>query len=121
MKTKSVSDGYLMQMWRKAVLNQYNNKCFRCGKTEELECHHFIKRRHKLLRWNWRNGIPGCHDCHKFYHTKIGENWISDRIKFYIYLLHSENLIYKQYLIDNNLTDNEFRNKILADLKEAIK
>lgn len=42
------------------------NKCFTCGKTmhwKELQCGHFVSRRHMSLRFDPKNCKPQCNDC----------------------------------------------------------
>jgi hypothetical protein len=124
MKGKKYSENYLNQLWRKAVLADHGNRCAYCGntRTQEIECHHIVKRRHKILRWEWRNGIPGCrYKCHMFYHTKAGELWIAENHKHYKLLLDHETIVYKQYLLDVKLTDAEFRELEILELKTKIK
>ena len=119
-RKKSVSDGHLMKKWRLAVLSEFNYACPRCGNSNvnELECHHVVKRARKVLRWDYKNGIPGCkYDCHLFYHTKKGERFIENHVD-YDYLLENENKLYKTHLMENSLTDNEFRSLRLNELKE---
>lgn len=122
MKNK-YTDSTLNKLWRKAVLLQWNNQCARCGNTDVsiLQCHHIIRRRHKVMRHSYRNGITGCPECHRFYHTKQGEVLISRIIDHYDWLCSMENVLYKQYKIDNCLTDNEFSLYRYEELCEVIK
>ena len=44
-------------------------KCFTCGKTahwKELQCGHFISRRHYSTRWDEKNCQPQCSRCNIF-------------------------------------------------------
>lgn len=110
-KNKGYGKTTMNSLWRKAVLANYNHRCAYCGNTDitEIECHHIVYRRHKILRWDYRNGIPGCKfTCHKIYHTKKGEQWISSVHRDYDLITSLENVTFKQYLVDNCLTEKEF-------------
>ena len=126
MSKKSVSDGYLNQLWRKAVLAKWGYTCPYCGQTDidVIECHHIVKRRNKILRWDVRNAVPGCkYSCHQYYHTHAGQRWIEEQLdeETLAYLDEHENMTYKDYLQKKCLTDSEFRLIMLAELKEIIK
>ena len=44
-------------------------KCISCGKIcsyENLDCGHFINRRHLSLRWNEKNSNAQCRSCNRF-------------------------------------------------------
>jgi hypothetical protein len=77
---KGVSDRYLQAYWRKAVLLIHGNTCIVCGNVrmpDALECHHVIKRRHRVLKHDPKNGVPVCAgECHQFVHTRKGERTI---------------------------------------------
>ena len=121
---KAVSDGYLNHWWRKAVLQSYHGRCGLCGLHWEvaggLEAHHIIKRRRKFTRWDWRNGIPLCRECHTLAHTKAGEMAISRRHPYYADLVNMECINFKDYLLDKGLTENEFRQRTLKELKAKV-
>lgn len=121
-KKKAVSDRYLMMLWRRAVLAEWNYQCGFCGaKNIDLECHHIVKRRRKLTRWDWRNGIPLCTDHHKVGHTKDGELKIMIAIgdARYKTLCEMEKVVFKDYLLKNGMTENEFRINTMKTLKEV--
>jgi len=107
---KKYSDGYLMKLWRSAVLKEYNYQCAVCGygNIEELQCHHIVYRRHAVLRHSWRNGVPVCRIHHEFLHTKNGERWLTENHKYYEWLCSMENVKLKEYLRDNEMSRNEF-------------
>lgn len=122
-KKRKYTDRYLEMLWRKAVLAEFKNRCAYCGNLniDEIECHHIVKRRHKILRWDWKNGVTGCkHTCHKFYHTVKGGWWIATKHIYYSYLLEMEGQ-YKQYLVENGFTDTDFRRIKVSELKNKIK
>ena len=131
---KEYSDSYLNKMWRLAVLKKYKNKCFFCGisiSNAELECHHLVKRKNLLLRWDYRNGIAVCkypHDfnkpmktsCHQYAETPVGRLKIA-REKFQYDEYFQERIIpFKQWLLDNRMSKAEFKLKMYNELKEII-
>lgn len=47
--------------------------CFTCGvykPTKQLQCGHFMSRRHNLLRYNEENTAPQCYSCNVMEHGK---------------------------------------------------
>lgn len=49
------------------------NRCFTCHKpfrVEELDCGHFISRKHLSVRWDERNAFPQCRDCNRMQYGK---------------------------------------------------
>jgi predicted restriction endonuclease len=123
-KVKKNTEKYLEKLWRQAVLANYGYRCAKCGNTiiHEIECHHIVKRRHKILRWDYRNGIPGCkYTCHKYYHTKEGEAFIMRNHRDYDHICDLETVLYKQYLADNKMTDAEFRVFRKEEMKQFIR
>ncbi len=128
---KEYSDNYLNQLWRKAVLILYDNKCFFCGKSineVELECHHIVKRKTLLLRWDYRNGIPVCKwhrpglqmSCHQYADTPAGRNEIYNRVPIVGEYFNSRLIPFKQWLVDKGITKAEFKNLMYNELKEII-
>ncbi|MFW6120728.1 MAG: HNH endonuclease [Petrotogales bacterium] len=119
-KKKSVSDSYLEMWWRKTVRVVWNNKCAFCGKvSDDLQCHHIIKRRKRLTRYDWRNGILLCSECHREADTKKGELKIKELIPhIYETIIEYENVLYKHFLTNIGMTDNEFRKIELQELKD---
>jgi len=121
---KKPADSTLDAAWRKAVLQSYHYRCGMCGLSWEsggLECHHIIRRRKKLTRWDWRNGIPLCADCHPKAHTKQGELFISNRHPYYQDLFNLELINFKDYLQAMVLTENEWRARVLEELKGKVR
>jgi hypothetical protein len=129
---KDYSDSTLNKLWRQAVLKTYNYRCYFCGvhiETTELECHHIIKRKNMVTRWDVINGVPVCKypnnktpykmSCHEYAETPEGRSRI----------LHSPELVeylqrrvvpFKQWLVDRGMTVKEFKNKMHNELKEII-
>lgn len=120
-KTKSVSDDYLIQLWRKAVKAWHGERCVFCGNTP-VECHHIIKRKHYVTRWDFKNGLPLCHYCHEIADTLMMKDKIKDFIghEWWEYLCDMELYGKKEFLYQENLTDNEFRKKIKKELRDVV-
>ena len=118
---KAVSDSYLNQMWRKAVMAVWGYRCGLCWMANQaLECHHIVRRRKVITRWDWRNGIPLCPQCHALAHTKKGELLLSERSPYYGELVELEQRTYKTWLVERGKTDNEFRVQMLSELKAKV-
>lgn len=109
-KKKAVSNGYLLSLWRKKVLDVYGHKCLFCGMygDENLQCHHVVYRRRKFLRYDYRNGVPLCLECHHKAHTKAGELLLAKLHPYYDYVVENEQIVFKQYMVDNGMTEDEF-------------
>ena len=116
-KTKGLSDSTLHALWRKAVRAQGQNRCIICGAWGQLECHHVIHRRYKLLRWDWRNGVPVCPGvCHDMA-DREGVGIAGD---YAPHLRAVARVTFKQYLVDMELSEAEWRERVKYDLQQAI-
>lgn len=112
---KPPSDSTLMAWWRKAVKAVHGDRCILCGKTP-VECHHIIKRRKALLRYDWRNGVPLCAECHAEADTIAGRNHIGQYVDVE-YLSHNENRVLKDHLTEYAKSRTEFLTDELDELK----
>ena len=118
---KAVSDSYLNHWFRKAVLAAYHYRCGLCWQQNQpLEAHHINKRRKVVTRWDWRDGIALCPQCHKLAHTKKGELLIAERHPHYTWLVEMEQVNYKDFRLAAGITDAEFREDMLRKLKEKV-
>lgn len=46
------------------------NRCFTCNhpfRVEDLDCGHFLSRRHHSIRWNEQNAFPQCRECNRIF------------------------------------------------------
>lgn len=116
-----MTTNYVQSLWSKAIHLRYKH-CVFCGDVFNLQAHHFIKRRHALLKNDYRNGFLLCTQCHKKAHTKAGEQAL---IKFmgqdrFDYLSYRENVFIKDFLLENNLSREEFNKKQANELKQII-
>jgi hypothetical protein len=119
-----MTDRYLMTLWRHAVLAEHNCRCFMCGMPyiDILECHHIVRRANRVLRWDWRNGVPLCSTHHKWAHTNQGRRGIEEMLgKAHMdYLDKYERVTIKDYLIDNGLSRAEFEKQLSEELKSKV-
>lgn len=101
----------LVQVWAQRQRSYVSGKPAQCG-------HHYYSRRCKLLRWDLNNIIPLTLE----EHIKIHEG----KIKYEINPCRREHLErlfqkdYKDYLLENNLTEKEFVVQCNKKLKEAL-
>lgn len=47
----------------RAYTKKYSSKCPLCGVGDIQCCFHFIRRRRKILRWEFNNVVGACHRC----------------------------------------------------------
>ena len=117
----SYSDSTLNKKWRQAVLSWYGEGCIICQK-QPVECHHIIKRRNKLLRWDYRNGVPLCKEHHEQSDSIYIRRLIEDKIgeDFCQYLDEMRMIGYKQYILDYCINDKEFKQEKYEEMQEVI-
>lgn len=94
-------------------------KCHLCGRRTS-EIHHIIGRQKLLLRFDIRNLLPLCADCHRLIHDK------SLNLSFFIptarwlYLEQMSHIQFQDYLLGHGLTRDEFFKQKEKELKEII-
>lgn len=121
-----VSDRTLQKYWRLAVLKKHHNTCVICGKirqAQDLECHHIIKRRHRVTRHDVMNGAPVCTgECHQIAHTQRGQQLIRDRLgsSHVEYLYERENVLVKDYKDALSYSTKELEQYELENLKKIL-
>ena len=110
-----LSDANLAVLFRKAVLKHYGYRCIICGQGGELEVHHCVHRgQAKLLRWDWRNGVPVHHgDCHAAA-NRMGR--LAADVEFQDYIEFLARKTIKQYLADEGITEAMWRGAVKAAL-----
>lgn len=92
-------------------------KCHFCGRPT-TEIHHIKPRDNLLIRYDLHNLLPLCHDCHSLIHLKKIEMYLP---MFRVdYLNKMMNIQFQDYLLEHNLTRDEFFAKKEKELKEAI-
>ena len=83
---------------------QHNKRCFNCNK-KSTAIHHIIRRANKLFRWDKRNALPVCFNCHFNIHNGVVKEPKLD-------LGHDD---IKSYLLRKGMTYDEF---LQAKMKE---
>lgn len=122
-KTKTVSDSTLSKLWRKAVLAYWGYRdpisglCDPSG--EILQCHHIVRRRRFVLRWDYRNGIPLTAESHAYAHTGAGGERVRELVNTK-YLDEMEGWDKKSYFATHGITEGEFRLEKMAELRAVI-
>lgn len=104
------------RLWRRIVLLRAGCKCQICGKCKPekgewlwIQACHIISRREWSTRWDPRNGVAGCQDCHN--HKTIME-WLKRTDKRrYDWVIEQ-----KQKQVSHRDIDLE---KVLRDLQAA--
>lgn len=96
----------------------HNKRCACCGASAE-HIHHIIPRANKLLRWDVNNLLPLCAKCHQRVHDRK-ERFIISPVRRK-YLKEMKNKDFKQYLIEQGLTREDFYKLKEQQLNEAIK
>jgi hypothetical protein len=130
---KGLSDSNLNNLWRKAVLKKFGNKCFFCSASADsqiVECHHSAaKRKMFLLKHDWRHGIPACKfihpgnkhfkmSCHQFAETATGKHLINAYLAPYREYLTDRSRPAKQWLVEHGMTKNEFKQIMYDELTQ---
>ena len=117
-----MNDKYLLALWSKAVRAQKGTGCYNpeCS-NQAHSVHHIIRVGHKLTRYDVRNGIPLCAECHRRAQRAIG--WDMDMIPAdeKTYLQWAANINIKDWYLDVGLTRAEFEKGEAARLKEIAR
>ena len=116
-----MTDSYLRSLWSKATLAQKGKVCYACRSNMAHSVHHIIRVRHKLTRYDVRNGLPLCAECHRHAQRSIG--WDMDMIPTgdKVWLRVASNINIKDYLVRNGKTEKEWMKEQGEELKAIIK
>ena len=95
-----------------------DRRCECCG-APAVHVHHIIPRANRLLRWDVMNLIPLCAECHRRIHDK--DKYLIIAPAREKYLQKMKNKDFKDYLLQHNLTKEEFFKLKEQALREAIK
>ena len=79
-KEKRRVTGECDNLWKKAVIAYYGDKCVICGNVK-INIHHIIGRRNKNVRWYIPNGCPLCAGDHTFLKDSAHQNPLKFRQK----------------------------------------
>lgn len=102
----------LVQIWATRQRSYVSGRPAQCG-------HHYYSRHNQLLRWDLKNIIPLTLEEHtKLHNGKLEYKMLNPCNELYLERLYHKN--YKDYLFENNLTDEEFIKKCNKKLKEAL-
>jgi hypothetical protein len=117
-------DRYMLDLWRQAVLRRWNYTDPISGHVdpsgESLQCHHIVGRRHWLLRYDARNGIPLTVESHQYAHTGEGRERVRSLVDSR-YLDMRERLRKHDYMTTHCLSEREVLEQIKNDLLLIIK
>jgi hypothetical protein len=126
MATHAVSDGYLQTLWRKYVKARDNYTCIICGKkdTEDnLQAHHIVHRRQRLLRHDAKNGVT-VHtvNCHEYADSLRGRKEIAAKLgaERVEYLEEREQHNVKDFLVASGMTRKELEIYEKENLKKLM-
>ncbi|MFA5340189.1 MAG: HNH endonuclease signature motif containing protein [Clostridia bacterium] len=93
--------------WRRAVLARDQYKCVLCESIKRIEAHHIIRWIDDIKkRFNQKNGVALCYDCHQKYHNYNKEpfpNNITNALKKYIKFRYMKAEIISEPQTDYNL------------------
>jgi hypothetical protein len=96
---KDGRDGEKYHAWRSSVLQRDNRTCVLCESTTRIEAHHIIRWIDDIkLRFNQKNGVALCYDCHQKYHNYNREPFpdkITKLLKQYIKFKYQKAKIFK--------------------------
>lgn len=129
MKKKGLSESTMMRLWREKVLRVHNGRCFFCGARADrtpVDCHHIVKRKHLILRYDHRNGIPACRtihpinqhlkmSCHEYAETPQGKALIAAHVDNEY--LTARVIPAKQFFAEQGITEKEYMEKLKQENK----
>lgn len=94
--------------------------CYFCGKPAE-NMHHIVPRSNILLRWDLKNLLPVCYNCHQALHNAPHDITLYIGLVRSAYLEEMRQMNFQDYLRVHNLTRDEFYKVKEFELKGAIK
>ena len=124
MKT-GLSDSTLLMFWRKVVRARWDNRCAFCGDPKDCECHHIVPRRHRLLRFDLRNGLLLCKHCHRLAPSLTGHELLKEVLEArqegdYSHLIAWEAVRYRPHIKASGKSDKQWREQKRKELEEAV-
>ena len=117
-----MTDKYLLSLWSKAVLTSKGEYCYNpeCGQPAH-SCHHIIRRKHKLTRYDVRNGLPLCSECHRDVQNRAVSDMDMIPEADRKWLREAAGIMIKDYLVKLGMTDKEFCEIAADNLKRIIR
>ena len=114
-----MTDRYLQGQWSKGVRATKGEICLHCGNPAH-SCHHIIKRRYMVLRYDMKNGIPLCSTCHRVADRNTGFALGLIDVEDAEYLNQMGMHTLKDWLMLTHQTRDEFLKGCADELKAAI-
>ena len=102
----------LIQKWACKQRSYVSYKPAECG-------HHYVHRNCKLLRWDIHNIIPLTIEEHTRHHSGLLNIEIRNPFREQ-YLINMKNKQFKDYLLENGLTEDEYLKKCKKTLLEVL-
>lgn len=103
--------------WKEKVIAKHGYVCWHCGtfsKKDDIQVHHIFKwHLYPKLRYDVRNGIVLCRDCHALYDENERIYWMVKYRK----LKEKYNKLKNMSLKENNI----FNERLIEELEEAMK
>ena len=112
------------ELWSKIIRS--TGECQRCGKKTGLQAAHIISRKHKLFRWDLRNGLCLCVRCHLYWqHREAIEfaEWLKANYpEKYNFALNKDKMVGKVDIekVREELRSNPALGTKVEDYREAI-
>jgi hypothetical protein len=125
MKTerRKLSNEYLFSLWSRVVRLLNNDRCTLCNSNFKVDAHHFVHRNSCwALRWDVKNGIALCRECHRLADTLEFKERIKSKLD-YEYLKNME-IKYRfkaDFLTDIGMSEAEYRKVKAKELNELQK
>ncbi len=109
-------EGERYNKWRRSILSRDKYQCVLCDSAARIEAHHIIRWvDNEKLRFNPKNGVALCFDCHDKYHNHNKEKFpikITNILKKYIEFRTRLNKVpretetdYNEYQVVNSRTN----------------
>lgn len=91
----------LDKAWSKAIRERDEYTCQRCEKDGN-QAAHIIPRRHRILRWDWANGLCLCFACHHKWHSNPldSADWFENKYRERWEYLHERKNITAHWTLD---------------------
>ena len=90
-KKVSKKSARLWEAARKLCLERYENKCFLCGATDNLEVHHILLRSARPdVKYDQSNLVTLCSKCHNHHGKDAAYFRLTERITKKLQALHDE-------------------------------
>lgn len=110
-------DKLMARLDRLYPLLRLNKRCHFCGKPAE-HIHHIRGRANILLRYDLKNLLPVCGNCHQLIHLKNLDLYIS--VFRMDYLNKMSRVQFQDYLLSHDMTREDFFKQKEKELMEAI-